>query len=162
MEAARYANRQSDRAQTSVNCGFDSHSCQSNDSGWCSSRRSVKPLPSNCEAVGERFNSFTTHCKAGSVVYRFRTPPSHGGEAGSIPAGAAPNERLFPGATGVRPALIKPACPARYRGLGHAGGLVLGRVSYARMPRFDSRARNHEEGVSVIVVGINGTVRELA
>ena len=37
--------------------------------GWCSSRRSVKPLPSNCEAVGERFDSFTTHFLSGSVVY---------------------------------------------------------------------------------------------
>jgi hypothetical protein len=51
----------------------------------------------------------------------------------------------FPGAAGVHPALIKPALPVRYRGLGHAGGLVLGRVSYARMPRFDSRARNRQE-----------------
>jgi hypothetical protein len=37
--------------------------------GWCSSRRPVKPLPSNCEAVGERFNSFTTHFPSGLVVY---------------------------------------------------------------------------------------------
>ena len=91
METARYANRQSGQAQTLVICGFDSHSCQSASFGWCSSRRSVKPLPSNCEAVGERFNSFTTHSADGPVVYRFRTPPSHGGEAGSIPAGAVPN-----------------------------------------------------------------------
>jgi hypothetical protein len=43
---------------------FDSPSC-----GWCSSRRPVNPLPSNCEAAGERFDSFTTHWPFGSVVY---------------------------------------------------------------------------------------------
>jgi hypothetical protein len=37
--------------------------------GWCSSRRSVKPLPSIGEAVGERFNSFTTQFRDGPVVY---------------------------------------------------------------------------------------------
>ena len=37
--------------------------------GWCSSRRPVNPLPLNCEAVGERFNSFTTHFPSGPVVY---------------------------------------------------------------------------------------------
>ena len=37
--------------------------------GWCSSRRPVKPLPTNCEAVGERFDSFTAHFLSGSVVY---------------------------------------------------------------------------------------------
>ena len=43
---------------------------------------------------------------------------------------------------GARPALIRPACPDRYRGLGLAGGPVLGRVSYARRRRFDSPTRN--------------------
>jgi hypothetical protein len=37
--------------------------------GWCSSRRPVNPLPLNCESVGERFNSFTTHFPSGPVVY---------------------------------------------------------------------------------------------
>jgi hypothetical protein len=126
--------------------------------GWCSSRRSVKPLPSICEAVGERFDSFITHLAFGPVVYWLRTPPSHGGKAGSIPAGATlyvfSRLSTFPGAAGVQPALIKPACPARYRGLGHAGGPVLGRVSYARTPRFDSRARNRWHGTRIgIAIG---------
>src|SRR4051812_23934927 len=43
---------------------------------------------------------------------------------------------------GVRPGLISPACPDRYRGLGLAGGPVPGRVSYARRRRVDSPARN--------------------
>ncbi len=60
-EAARYANRQSGRAQDSATCGFDSHSCQLAIKGWCPSRRSVKPLPQTSEAAGKRFDSFTTH-----------------------------------------------------------------------------------------------------
>ncbi len=82
------------------------------------------------------------------MVYRFRTPPSHGGKAGSIPAGAArlrvvggrprwfvlpavlPSLVLLsvcswmskpPGVAGVRSALIRPAGPVRYRGLGLCG-----------------------------------------
>jgi hypothetical protein len=61
IKPARYANWQSDQAQTLASCGFDSHSCHLVFAGWCSSRRSVKPLPSICEAVGGRFNSFITH-----------------------------------------------------------------------------------------------------
>jgi hypothetical protein len=34
--------------------------------------------------------------------------------------------RVFPGATGVSLVFIRPVRPARYRGLGLAGGLVLG------------------------------------
>ena len=37
--------------------------------GWCSSRRSVKPLPSSGEAVGGRFDSFITQLHVGPVVY---------------------------------------------------------------------------------------------
>ena len=61
---ARYANRQSDPAQTRGFCGFDSHPCYlltADFPGWCSSRRPVKPLPSSGEAEGERFDSFATH-----------------------------------------------------------------------------------------------------
>jgi hypothetical protein len=36
--------------------------------GWCPSRRPVKPLPSKSEAEGERFNSFTTHCRLSMKV----------------------------------------------------------------------------------------------
>jgi hypothetical protein len=75
IRPARYANRQSGRAQTSVTCGFDSHSCHWSrgwqDAGWCSSRRSVKPLPIPCEAVGERFNSFTTHRDVSTCMARW-------------------------------------------------------------------------------------------
>ena len=56
----------------------------------------------------------------------------------------------LPGVAGARSALIRPTCPARYRGLGLAGGPVLGRVSYARRRRFDSRPAT---------VGVHGTVR---
>ena len=44
METARYANRQSDQAQTLVICGFDSHSCQS-------TRFRVVFLTAVCKAV---------------------------------------------------------------------------------------------------------------
>jgi hypothetical protein len=48
----------------------------------------------------------------------------------------------LPGVAGARSAFIRPTCPARYRGLGLAGGLVLGRASYARRRRFVSPSRN--------------------
>jgi hypothetical protein len=140
IHSARYANRQSGQAQTLVICGFDSLSCQS--LGWCSSRRPVKPLPSNCEAVGERFNSFTTHFLSGPVVYWPGHHPLKVEKGVRLPSGLIPNEKangmwlagnipvrtvlsayclLFPGVAGVRLALIRPTCPVRYRGLGHCG-----------------------------------------
>ena len=108
METARYANRQSDRdhrqggARISVTCGFDSHSCHSRQNskskiqnrkseipfrGWCSSRRPVKPLPSSCEAGGERFDSFTTQCRNGPVVYRLGRHPLKVEKGVRIPSG---------------------------------------------------------------------------
>ena len=52
--------------------------------GLCSSWRPVKPSYKRSEVGDERFDSFTTHC--GPLVYRFRTPASQAGRAGSIPA----------------------------------------------------------------------------
>jgi hypothetical protein len=61
--------------------------------GWCSSRRSVKPLPSICEAVSERFDSFTTH------LARYANWHSDQAEslmcAGSTPARATPLETVL-------------------------------------------------------------------
>ena len=47
----------------------------------------------------------------------------------------------LPGVAGARSAFMRPTCPARYRGLGLAGGPVLGRIPYARK-RFDSPTHN--------------------
>ena len=113
--------------------------CDLNE-GWCSSRRPVKPLPSNCEAVGERFNSFTTHFPSGPVVYWSGHHPLKVEKGVRLPSGLIPcvvgggswpmnsvptvvNAHClrFPGVTGVRLALIRPTCPVQYRGLGHCG-----------------------------------------
>jgi hypothetical protein len=86
---ARYANRQSGPAQTRGFCGFGPHPRYSPGFlGWCSSRRPVEPLPSRCEAEGERLDSFTTQWRSrrGPFVYRPRISAPQAGEAGSIPA----------------------------------------------------------------------------
>jgi hypothetical protein len=57
-------------------------------------------LPSNGEAEGERFNSFTTHFSPGNLQ-------------------ATENDPNDPGAAGAQLAFIRPICPDRYRGLGH-------------------------------------------
>jgi hypothetical protein len=91
IRSARYANRQSGQAQTLVICGFDSLSCHC--FGWCSSRRPVKPLPSNCVAVGERFNSFTTHFLSGPVVYWPGHHPLKVEKGVRLPSGLIPYEK---------------------------------------------------------------------
>jgi hypothetical protein len=71
--------------------------------GWCSSRRPVSPLPSSCEAGGERFDSFTTHCVFGPVVYWLGRHPLKVEKGVRLPSGL-----LDPGVAGVRSALIRP------------------------------------------------------
>ena len=126
--------------------------------GWCSSRRPVNPLPSSCEAEGEGstpspptdgsrqarssigqdtspsswrggFDSRTGHWTTRQVVELVDTRPSER----SCPRGVG--VRISPWRLHLLQAGRCPAgshkadCPARYRGLGLAGGPVLGRVS---------------------------------
>ena len=64
-------------------CGFDSRLCHS--IGLCSSWRPVKPLSQN-KRGGRREVQFLHDPLQGPFVYRFRTPASQAGKAGSIPA----------------------------------------------------------------------------
>ena len=85
--------------------------------GWCSSRRPVKPLPSSCEAEGERFDSFTTHRSAPlmvrSSIGRISAPQAE--EAGSIPARTTLWTTESPGGGTDRRAGLRSTCP---RGVG--------------------------------------------
>ena len=65
-------------------------------------------------------------------AWEFESPP---GDCSMLDAN-------FPGVAGARSAFMRLTRPARYRGLGLAGGPVLDRVSYARRRRFDSPTRN--------------------
>ena len=117
--------RRQSGSPTLVICGFDSHSCQWVVSGWCSSRRSVKPLPSNCEAVGERFNSFTTQ----SSRWPRRLPVQDTAlsrRKRGFDSRRGYSERIslylsFPGAAGVRPGSHKAGSPGSIPGPGTCG-----------------------------------------
>jgi hypothetical protein len=82
------------------------------DEGWCSSRRAVNPLPSICEADGERFNSSATQCSfEGPVVYWLGRHPLKVEKGVRIPSGL-----LFVGVAvpaGVGLVGVRPAQPAR-------------------------------------------------
>ena len=84
LETARYANWQSGEAQTFVICGFDSRLCYS--IGSCSSWRPVKPLSQNKRGGRREVQFLHDPLSYGPFVYRFRTPASQAGKAGSIPA----------------------------------------------------------------------------
>ena len=68
-----------------------------------------------------------------------------------------PGDGILSRRAGARPGLISPACPARYRGLGLAGGPVPGRASYARRRRFDSPTRNCRYSRHGTLTGIAAT-----
>ncbi len=145
--------------------------------GWCSSRRPVKPLPSNGEAEGQRFDSFATQWQFSMKVrssigtghqplklgrrVRFPHGPlddSPGGGTGrraglrsTCPRGMGvrisprrliDRDRNFPRRGRCPVGLHEVDPPGSIPGPGTAGGPVLGRVSYARMRRFDSPTRN--------------------
>ena len=128
-----------------------------------------KAVAFNCEAVGERFNSFTTQC--------FRVAPSSTGQDTAlsrrksgfdsrrgccewrveIPGASRWSTRDFkpPGAAGAQPALIRPACPDRHRGL----GLRVGRCS----TQFHKLGGCGSTPIpAMAAASIDGTVRKLA
>ena len=105
--------------------------------GWCSSQRPVKPLPSKCEAEGERSDSFTTHRSAPlmvrSSIGRISAPQAE--EAGSIPARTTRWTTDSPGGGTGRRAGLRRTCPRGVgvrispRRLDSPGGQVPGRAS---------------------------------
>ena len=83
---ARYANWKSNEAQNFVIvCGFDSHPCHlqaTTSVGWAL----ASPSGRNPPATGCAGSTPARRTDDGPFVYRFRTPASQAGRAGSIPA----------------------------------------------------------------------------